>query len=65
MGQKMFFLNSRFIVISIFISNFLAMTCHAEEENLDDLIAQASFGDKIETVRAPQTVRCFLFYLQW
>jgi len=31
------------------------LTCHAEEENLDDLIAQASFGDKIETVRAPQT----------
>merc|ERR1712203_161718 len=60
LSYRMFF-NSRFIVISVFIWNFLALTCHAEDKvnrakkDLEDLIAQASYGDKIETVRATQT----------
>ena len=31
------------------------------KKDLEDLIAQASYGDKIETVRATQTVRFFSF----
>ena len=31
------------------------------KKDLEDLIAQASYGDKIETVRATQTVRFFFF----
>ena len=35
------------------------------KKDLEDLIAQASYGDKIETVRATQTVRFFFsFYLK-
>ena len=32
------------------------------KKDLEDLIAQASYGDKIETVRATQTVRFFSFF---
>jgi len=55
------FFNSRILFISVFIWNFLSLTCHAEDKvnrakkDLEDLIAQASYGDKIETVRATQT----------
>ena len=34
------------------------------KKDLEDLIAQASYGDKIETVRATQTVRFFFHFFQ-
>ena len=34
------------------------------KKDLEDLIAQASYGDKIETVRATQTVRFFFHFLK-
>ena len=35
-----------------------------EKKDLEDLIAQASYGDKIETVRATQTVRFFFHFFK-